>query len=190
MIEKMEINLFKAIEEAFKEKYRDWNGGTQFSGSGKRLQRLVDEMCWSRKDVFDDIEKSLQAVFPDSYNEMLICKDINVWTLCPHHLLPCNFKVYIGYIPTGNVLGLSKFARVAVTLGKMPIMQEQYTRELADILWNKLTPNGLGVYVIGKHGCMGCRGINQEISIVTSTLKGAFLDDLKTRGEFYSVCKE
>lgn len=183
-------DLFDQIEGAFKTKYSDWEGGTQFTGSGDRLRRLVDEMCWSRGDALSDIEKSLQAVFPDSYNEILVCKNINVWTLCPHHLLPCNFKVYIGYIPTGKVLGLSKFARVAVALGKMPIMQEQYTRELADILWTKLVPEGLGVYVIGKHGCMGCRGIGQELSIVTSTLKGALLDDHSTRGEFYSVCKE
>lgn len=185
----MQINLFEEIEDFFKEKYRNWNGKNQFNGSGKRLQRLVDEMCWSREDILKDIEKSLEAVFPDSYSEMLVCKDINVWTLCPHHLLPCNFKVYIGYIPTGQVLGLSKFARVAVALGKMPIMQEQYTRELADILWGKLAPEGLGVYVVGKHGCMGCRGISQELAIVTSTLKGSFLEDLGARREFYAICK-
>ena len=184
------MDIFEEIEEYFKEKYQDWNGKVQFQGSGRRLQRLYDEMCWDKKDVLNEIDKDLEAVFPDEYSEMLVCKAVNVWTLCPHHLLPCNFKVYIGYIPTrGKVLGLSKFARVAVALGKMPTMQEQYTGDLANTLWKRLGPDGLGIYVVGKHGCMGCRGINQEIPIVTSTLKGSFLEDQSTREEFLSICR-
>ena len=183
------MDIFDQIEETFKKTYEGWIGATQFEGSGGRLRRLVSEMCWSRKAIEDDIKKSLQAVYPDPYNEMLVAKPINVWTFCPHHILPCNFKVYIGYIPNGRVLGLSKFARIAVACGKIPIMQEQYTRELSDVLWNNLQPKGLGIYVVGKHGCMGCRGINQELEIVTTNLKGYFLEDSKTREEFLSICR-
>lgn len=183
------MDIFDEIEEMFKKAYEGWIGATQFEGSGDRLRRLVSEMCWSREAVGKDIEKSLQAVYPDPYNEMLVAKPINVWTFCPHHILPCNFKVYIGYIPNGRVLGLSKFARIAVACGKMPIMQEQYIRELSDVLWSRLQPKGLGIYVVGKHGCMGCRGINQELEIVTTNLKGDFLEDSKTREEFLSICR-
>ena len=183
-------DIFGRIEELLGERYEGWDGAAQFEGSGERLRRLYDEMCWPREKVEEEIEKCLEAVFEDAYDEMLVCKDIDVWTLCPHHILPCNFKVNIGYIPIGKVLGLSKFARIAVTFGKIPIMQEQYTRELADTLWDKLKPEGLGVYVVGKHGCMGCRGVNQpNVEVVTSTLRGSFVIDPMVRGEFYSICR-
>lgn len=183
------MDIFDTIERLFKKGYYNWEGKTQFDGSGRRLRRLIDEMCWGKDKVDEEIKKDLEAVFEDSYDEMLVCKNINVWTLCPHHILPCNFKVYIGYIPTGKVLGLSKFARVAVALGKMPIMQEQYTRELAEVLWKRLKPNGLGVYVVGKHGCIGCRGVNQDLDIITSTLRGSFYKEPSTREEFLTLCR-
>ena len=184
------MGIFEEIENLFKKGYADWEGGKQFDGSGERLRRLVKEMCWNKKQVDEEVRKCLKAVFNDPYNEMLVAKDISVWTFCPHHILPCNFKVHIGYIPSeGKVLGLSKFARIAVAMGKMPIMQEQYMRELSDVLEKGLNPKGLGVYVIGKHGCMGCRGINQDLEIVTSKLEGDFLEDSKTREEFLSICR-
>jgi len=184
------MDIFDDIEALFRKGYSDWEGGTQFDGSGDRLRRLIDEMCWSKRKVDEDIEKSLGAVFKDPYDEMLVAKGINVWTFCPHHVLPCNFKVSIGYIPNGQVLGLSKFARVAVAQGKMPIMQEQYTRELADVLEKALQPKGLGILVFGRHGCMGCRGINQELEIVTTNLRGNFLENPDTKQEFLLQCRK
>ena len=183
------MDVYDQIELLFKKAYRDWEGGAQFNGSGDRLRRLVSEMCWTRKEADEEIEKCLKAVFPDPYNEMLTVKGISVWTFCPHHILPCNFRVSIGYIPNGQVLGLSKFARIAVATGKRPIMQEQYTRELSDVLDDNLRPAGLGVYVAGKHGCIGCRGVNQDLEVVTTNLRGDFLDDQKTREEFLSICR-
>ncbi len=183
------MDVFEEIEHLFIERYKDWEGREQFKGSGERLRRLISEMCWSKEEVEAEVGHCLDAVFGDSYNEMLVCKPINVWTFCPHHILPCNFKVKVGYIPNGKVLGLSKFARIAVARGKMPIMQEQYTRELADTFWAGLAPIGLGVYVTGKHGCMGCRGIGQELEIITSTLKGAMYEDPMAREEFYGLCR-
>ena len=186
----MESKLFQEIEAGFIERYVGWEGSKQFEGSGKRLERLVDEMCWPAEKIGGEVRKSLQARFKDSYDGMLVCKGVDVWTLCPHHFLPCHFQVYIGYIPSGMVLGLSKFARIAVTFGKAPVMQEQYTRTLADCFWDCLNPEGLGVYVVGRHGCMGCRGINQpQVEVVTSTLKGSFLEDSKVREEFYAICR-
>lgn len=178
-------NLFQEIEESFKKLYEGWDGAEQFTGSGERLERLFAEMCWSRTKIEEEASKCFKAVYPDSYDEMLVTKPINVWTFCPHHILSCNFKVHIGYIPKGKVLGLSKFARVAIILGRCPIMQEQYSRELADMLWVHLKPEGLGVYVLGKHGCIGCRGVSQDLDVTTAVLKGSFKLDGMVRQEFY-----
>jgi len=182
--------VFERLEGLLRERYKGWEGELQFKGSGERLRRLSGEMCWSREVVEEEVLKCLQAVFRDEYSEMLVCRGVDVWTLCPHHLLPANFKVSIGYIPCGQVLGLSKFARIAVTLGKMPTMQEQYSRDLADVFWNNLRPEGLGVYVVGRHGCMGCRGVNQDIEVVTSTLRGSFKETHEVREEFYNLCRK
>jgi len=181
----MKTDVFQEIEECFKVLYFGWDGVEQFEGSGERLRRLIGEMCWSRPKIEEEVDRCFKAVFEDPYDEMLVTRPINVWTFCPHHILPCNFKVHIGYVPSGFVLGLSKFARVAVALGRCPIMQEQYSRELADTFWEKLNPEGLGVYVVGRHGCMGCRGVNQNLDISTAVLKGCFKEDQKVREEFY-----
>lgn len=183
-------DLFGRIEELLQKRYEGWEGAKQFDGSGERLRRLVDEMCWPLERIDEELEKCFRAVYDEPYDEMLVSRHTNIWTLCPHHLLPCCFKVHIGYIPIGKVLGLSKFTRIALILAKRPIMQEQYTRGLADILMEKLEPEGVGVFVVGRHGCMGCRGVQQpNVEVVTSTLKGSFKDDPTVREEFYSIVR-
>lgn len=181
----METNIFQEIEDSFKTLYCGWDGAKQFDGSGERLQRLIVEMCWPRTRIDEEVKACLEKVFPDDYDEMLVTRPINVWTFCPHHILPCNFKVHIGYIPNGDVLGLSKFARIAVAMGRCPIMQEQYTRELIKVLQDGLEPEGLGVYVVGRHGCIGCRGVGQSLDISTASLEGTFKIDPEVRQEFY-----
>jgi GTP cyclohydrolase I len=178
------MSLFEEIEKSFKEKYKGWKGAEQFDGSGKRLERLWDEMCWPQWKVTEELGKHFKAVFNDEYSEMLISGPTDVWVLCPHHILPCLFKVHIGYIPNGKVLGLSKFSRIAITLGKRPIMQETYSRELAEAFMKRLQPEGVGIYIIGKHGCIGCRGVNQDVEIKTCVLKGSFLEDPDVKEEF------
>jgi len=181
----MQTDIFEEIEKAFKTLYYGWDGAEQFDGSGERLQRLIAEMCWPRGLIEAEVLACLSRTFKDDYDEMLVTQPIDVWTFCPHHILPCNFKVHIGYIPKGEVLGLSKFARTAIAIGRCPIMQERYTRDLADAVWNKLKPEGAGVYVVGRHGCIGCRGVSQPINISTAVLKGSFKTDPEVRQEFY-----
>ena len=180
-------DIFDLIERELKERYAGWEGMDQFDGTGDRIRRLIGEMCWSTEDVEKVLEDCFKAVFPDKFNEMLVSGPTSVWTLCPHHLVPCNFRVYIGYIPKGKVLGLSKFSRIAITQGRLPIMQETYTRELARRFWENLEPDGVGIYVVGRHGCIGCRGVTQEVSISTSSLLGSFLEEESTRGEFFHI---
>lgn len=180
----MEETIFNTLETDLRKKYYGWAGAEQFKGTGDRLRRAFDEFCWPSSRIEEEIQKALKSEFDFDIDEMLVEGPIDVWTLCPHHLLPCHFTVYIGYIPTGQVLGLSKFARVAVALGKRPVIQEMYTKELADIINTSLKPKGVGVRVIGQHGCMQSRGIKQQASVTTAVLYGVMKDRPEARAEF------
>jgi GTP cyclohydrolase I len=180
-------NIWTKLEGFYTERYKGWSGSKQFEGTGERLRKSMEEMSWLPGRVSDELRACFKAVYPDDYDEMLVSRGTMVWTLCPHHLLPCQFEVYIGYIPDGKVLGLSKFSRVAIISGRRPIMQEQYTRDVADAIMRNLKPKGVGVYVVGHHGCMGCRGVGQEIGVSTTTLKGVFKTDPSVKDEFYKM---
>jgi len=182
-------DLSKSIELFFMERYKGWEGAEQFRGTSERLVRMVDELCWPLDKIEREARKCLEAEFSNKYDEMVVSGPTSVWTLCPHHLLLCNFRVYIGCIPNGKVLGLSKYSRVAKIMGRRPIMQETYVRELADILDTSLKPLGVGVYVIGSHGCMTSRGVEQEeASIATTQLVGNFRE-AGVKKEFYDIVK-
>jgi len=167
--------------------YKGWEGAKQFTGTPDRLVRMYQDLCWTPEKIEREVNRQFQ-VFDNKYNVMLVTGPINVWTLCPHHLLPCQFLVTIGYIPSiGKVLGLSKFARVAEILGKRPIMQEEYSMELADAIEEKLQPKGVAIHVVGRHGCMLSRGVKQNSPVVTSIVRGAFESEQETRAEFFAV---
>lgn len=176
------------IEEFLTLRYSNWVGKEQFKGTAERLVRMVDELCWPTEKIQEECIKYFKSTFEDSYDEMLVEGPITAWTLCPHHLLPCRFTIFIGYTPDGKVIGLSKFSRLAVVMAKRPIMQETYSRELASLIDSQLKPTGVGVYVIGSHGCMSSRGIQQQnTDVSTSVLLGAFKEDSKTRKEFFDI---
>ncbi|KKN14202.1 hypothetical protein LCGC14_0998740, partial [marine sediment metagenome] len=169
-------------------RYAKWEGRAQFKGTGARLLRMVGECFWDPDHINEELEKCFKT-FDEEYSEMLVEGPISVWTFCPHHLLPCHFDVHIGYIPSGKVLGLSKFSRISEILAKRPVMQEQYTREVAACIDENLSPEGVGVYVIGQHGCMRCRGVKQEASVKTSVLLNSFREDPAVRYEFFQIVK-
>jgi len=162
----------------------------QFKDTPARLARMYSEFCWDPDIIEEEIGKQFR-VFDSNFDEMLVKKDVQIWTLCPHHLLPCEFRVYMGYIPDkGKVLGLSKLTRVATVLAKKPIMQEQYTTELANLFMDRLKPLGVGITVYGRHGCMMARGIRQNSEVVTSVMRGVFLKEGPTRSEFLAFCRD
>jgi GTP cyclohydrolase I len=183
-----DLSLTDNIEQFFRSRYESWTGGDQFIGTGNRLKRMMEELCWEPSKIEQELRKCLVASYPDKYNEMLVSGPTSVWTLCPHHLVPCNFKVWIGYIPNGRVLGLSKFSRLAIISAKRPIMQETYSAELADFLMKNFQPKGIGVYVVGTHGCMFARGVGQEVPVSTNMIRGEFLKP-EVRNEFFSIVK-
>ncbi len=185
------IGLEKACDDlvaALQRRYYKWEGAKQFSDTPRRLTEMYNELCWDPTRINSELEKQFRT-FENGYNEMLVEGPITVWTLCPHHLLPVYLQVWIGYVPDGKVLGLSKLTRVAVISGKRPIMQEQYSTELATIFMDRLKPKGVGVHIVGRHGCMSARGVTQEVPVMTSCLKGCILTESASRAEFYAMVR-
>jgi GTP cyclohydrolase IA len=135
----------------------------------------------------EEVKELFKSSFPSELKDMVVIENIKVYGLCPHHLAPVEMKVWIGYIPSGKVLGLSKFCRLAKLIAKKPMLQEDYVRELAHVLMQNLQPDGVIVLSKGKHSCMRMRGVEQHNSKTSmAAVRGAFkLHD--TRTEFYQI---
>ncbi len=133
-----------------------------------------------------DVDATLNdALFNVDYNEMVIVKDIDFYSLCEHHLLPFFGTCHVAYIPQGRVLGLSKIPRLVDIYARRLQIQERMTNEIAETLRQKIDPLGVAVVVEGTHLCMSMRGVEKQNSkTITSALRGAFRDDPKTREEF------
>jgi len=187
-----DTNLLEAtsgLVEFLKERYKGWEGAEQFGGTPSRLTRMYEDFCWTPEQIDYELYKAFERTFEHPYDEMLVVKPLDVWTLCPHHLLPCHFSVTVGYVPDGRVLGLSKFARIADVLARKPIMQEEYSTELADLFMKRLAPKGVAIYILGQHGCMTARGIKQHSDVITSVIRGVFETESETRAEFMALCR-
>jgi GTP cyclohydrolase IA len=179
------LSSCEALVNVLKLQYKGWEGAQQFTDTPRRLDKMYSDLCWTPNKIEVELDKQFRA-FENGYNEMLVHGPTVVRTLCPHHLLPVRMKVWIGYIPDGKVLGISKFSRISVIMGKRPIMQEQYAPELADLLMAKLKPKGLAVYVWGSHSCMTHRGIEQDAAVTTSAIRGVILQP-SARAEFLAI---
>ena len=130
------------------------------------------------------------ALFDVDYDEMVMVKDIEMFSLCEHHILPFFGKVHIAYIPNGKVVGLSKLPRLVDVFARRLQVQERMTREIANALQEAVAPQGVGVVVEARHLCMMMRGVEkQNSSTVTSSMSGVFLED-KTRAEFLSLVRD
>ncbi|WP_185236248.1 GTP cyclohydrolase I FolE [Teredinibacter franksiae] len=130
------------------------------------------------------------ALFPSDSNDMVIVKDIELFSLCEHHMLPFIGKAHVGYIPTGKVLGLSKVARIIDMYARRLQIQEQLTTQIADTILNVTGAAGVGVIIEAKHLCMMMRGVEKQNSTMkTSSMLGTFRSNQSTRGEFLSLLK-
>jgi GTP cyclohydrolase I len=128
------------------------------------------------------------AIFEESYSEMVVVRDIEVYSLCEHHLLPFFGKAHVAYLPNGRILGLSKIPRVVDMFARRLQVQERLTTQICDALQAVLEPGGVGVVIEAMHLCMAMRGVEkQNSSAVTSSLTGSFRDDDKSRNEFLSL---
>jgi len=125
------------------------------------------------------------AVFEEAHQSMIMVRDIEVYSLCEHHLLPFFGRAHVAYIPNGKILGLSKVARIVDVFARRLQVQERLTDQIADAIMDVLKPTGVGVVIEAAHFCMMMRGVEKQNSrAVTSALRGIFRDDSKTRDEF------
>jgi GTP cyclohydrolase I len=133
-----------------------------------------------------DLAKLLNgAVYKEKYSEMVIVKDIDLFSLCEHHLLPFYGKAHVAYIPNGKIVGLSKIPRIVEAYARRLQVQERLTQQIADTLFQFLNPEGVGVVIEARHMCMMMRGVEKQNSVATtSAMLGSFRSDVKTRQEF------
>jgi GTP cyclohydrolase IA len=138
-----------------------------------------------------DVDSVLNnALFTVDYNEMVIVKDIDFYSLCEHHLLPFFGKCHVAYIPQGRVLGLSKIPRLVDIFARRLQIQERLTSQIADTLLEKVRPMGVAVVMEASHLCMSMRGVEKQNSVaVTSAMLGVFREDARTRSEFLELIK-
>ena len=130
------------------------------------------------------------ALFQVSYDEMVLVKDIDFYSLCEHHLLPFFGRVHVAYIPNGKIVGLSKLPRLVEMFSRRLQVQERLTTEIAGTIETVLAPRGVGVVVEGIHLCMMMRGIEKQNAFaITSSMRGAFNADPKTRAEFMELIR-
>lgn len=145
----------------------------------KSLRFLTQGYWMTVEEVIGD------AVFDESHQSMIMVRDIEVYSLCEHHLLPFYGRAHVAYIPNGKILGLSKVARIVDLFARRLQVQERLTDEIADAIFDVLKPTGVGVVIEAAHFCMMMRGVQKQNSrAVTSALRGIFRDDSKTRVEF------
>lgn len=129
-----------------------------------------------------------EAMFGEQCDEMVIVKDIDIFSLCEHHMLPFYGKAHVAYIPDGKIIGLSKIPRVVEVFARRLQVQERLTNQIATALWDGLKPKGVGVVIEALHLCMAMRGVEKQNSItITSSMLGGFKSDQRTRQEFLSL---
>ncbi len=184
------------------------NTGTDLSGVAfpelvaEMIRRLGDDPeREGMRDTPERVEKSMRfltrgfhmsaedavgdAIFEEEHHNMVLVKDIEMYSLCEHHLLPFFGKVHVAYIPDGRIMGISKAARLVETYARRFQVQERMTEQIAQALWEIIQPQGVGVIVEAYHLCMMMRGVEKQNSkTITSAMRGVFMDDQRTRDEF------
>src|ERR687888_227112 len=155
----------------------------------ERMQRALEYLT---KGYREDPGKLLKgALFNVDYDEMVIVKDIEMFSLCEHHVLPFFGKVHVAYIPKGKVIGLSKLPRLIDLFARRLQVQERLTTQIAETIQNAVEPQGVGVVIEARHLCMMMRGVEKQHSAaVTSSMLGCFRDGKETREEFLSLIRQ
>ena len=159
-------------------------------GLSRTPQRVKKSLEFLTSGYRTDIDNVINgALFEESHKNMVLVKQIEVYSLCEHHLLPFFGKVHIGYVPNGKIVGLSKMARIVEVYARRLQVQERLTEQIAQAVWDLIEPVGVGVVIEAQHLCMMMRGVQKQNSkTVTSAMRGTYLDDSMTRTEFLRLC--
>jgi len=155
-------------------------------------RRVAESLRFLTSGYQQDIRKTLNgAVYSVAYDEMVIVKDIEIFSLCEHHLLPFFGRCHVAYLPIKKVIGLSKIPRIVDVFARRLQIQERLTNQIAETIMDTIKPQGVGVIIEARHLCMIMRGVEKQNSVaVTSSMLGAFRDSEQTRAEFLRLVRE
>jgi GTP cyclohydrolase I len=161
-------------------------------GLQRTPERMEHALQYLTRGYKEDPERLLKdALFTVNYDEMVIVKDVEMFSMCEHHLLPFFGKVHVAYIPKGKVIGLSKIPRLIDAFARRLQVQERLTTQIAEAIQHAIEPQGVGVVVEARHLCMMMRGVEKQHSAaVTSSMLGCFRDEQQTREEFLSLIRQ
>ncbi len=180
-----------STEELYREMIRRLGEDPDRDGLLRTPARMEKSMAFLTKGYGQTVEEVLHgALFDVEYDEMVIVKDIEFYSMCEHHLLPFYGRAHVAYLPTKKVIGLSKVARVVDVFARRLQVQERLTQQIAEAIENAIAPQGVGVVLEAQHLCMMMRGVEkQDSATVTSAMLGAFKTQMQTRNEFLSLVK-
>jgi GTP cyclohydrolase IA len=155
-------------------------------GLQKTPERVANAMAWLTRGYDERVEDVVgDALFEEEHRNMVMVRDIELYSLCEHHMLPFFGKAHVAYIPNGRIVGLSKLPRIVEVFARRLQVQERLTEEIAEAIEQVLRPAGVGVVIEAYHLCMMMRGVEKQNSkTITSAVRGAFRDDARTRAEF------
>lgn len=186
--EEYSTQITSNIKDNFKNIIEDLGEDTKRDGLLKTPERAAKAMQFLTQGYEQDAAEILKgAMFKESYNEMVIVKDIELYSLCEHHILPFFGKAHIAYIPNGHIVGLSKIPRIVDVFARRLQVQERLTEQILDCINDTLKPEGVAVVIEASHMCMQMRGIQKQNSTTTTSgFRGAF-ENIETRTEFLKL---
>jgi len=180
------------IEGAFRRIIREIGEDPRRDGLIKTPRRVAESLRFLTSGYHQDVDKVLNgALYDVAYDEMVIVKDIEIFSMCEHHMLPFFGRCHVAYIPTKKVIGLSKIPRLVDVFARRLQVQERLTTQIAETIMEKINPFGVGVVIEAKHLCMIMRGVEKQNSVaVTSAMLGIFRKKIETREEFLSLVRK
>jgi len=180
-----------SFQELIREQLVRLGEDVEREGLHETPERVERALKYLTRGYQEDPEKILRgALFSVNYDEMVIVKDVEMFSLCEHHMLPFFGKVHVAYIPKGKVIGLSKIPRLIDVFARRLQVQERLTTQIAESIQRAIEPQGVGVVVEARHLCMMMRGVEkQHSSAVTSSMLGSFRDEIQTREEFLALIR-
>lgn len=185
------IAITDDVKQQYKSIINELGEDTSREGLQKTPERAAKAMQFLTQGYHQDAAEILKsAMFKESYNEMVIVKDIELYSLCEHHMLPFFGKAHIAYIPNGYIVGLSKIPRIVDVFARRLQVQERLTEQILDCINDTLKPQGVAVVIEAAHMCMMMRGVQKQNSVTTTSgFRGAF-ETMETRTEFLKLISE